>query len=220
MTSFTHFELLFSGHTTPTEMWRGLSACLFESTPLSCHQDDKSSDQCIGCLKLFHAVTRHDVLTHIDTWNTAQASTHTIVNVHRIAGVTPPGPHTERTWFRHVVETARTQGGTAYHKWTHKRLTNQLQIDMVPQPILGDPQRRATKRPEQPPTAPPPKRRHLSPRVPTPKKPNLEQVARILVELKHRKGKEDSEVATMRAEIQRMGRIIELQSELLRLRSP
>lgn len=140
-----YFEIVFNGDATPSDVWRGISACLFESTPLPSHhqthhpaeaEDTPNKSRLIrfaGYLKLFHTSTKQRILTHIDEWNSSQKHQMHVINVEQIAGVQPYRQDAEYTWIRHIIELARKEatGTAAYHVWKHRRLSNQLKIDMA-----------------------------------------------------------------------------------------
>jgi hypothetical protein len=56
-----------------------------------------------------------------------------VINIEQIAGVQPYRQDAEYTWIRHIIELARKEatGTAAYHVWKHRRLSNQLKIDMA-----------------------------------------------------------------------------------------
>lgn len=217
--SFLRFELLFSGSPPLAKLWQGLSICIFESTPLSYHQPEPSS-QSAGCLKAFHPLSKADLLAHIDAWNITQESPDAALTVHQIAGVR----ETETSWIRHIVNSARTRStkespNTIYHRWTHARLSNQLHIDMVEStPTALPPRRRTPKRPQSIAPSQSAASHHPKPKKTTPQRcrKSLDQAAKILLSM--RKTAAPSPHHSYAAdEMQRMARIIELQSELIRL---
>ena len=227
--SFRHFEILFSGNLAPTDVWRHVPACLFESTPLACHQTTPS-DQAVGCLKTFRPLTTDELLRHIDAWNGRQPTFATVLTVDRLTGVAA----TDKTWVRHIVDQARQQGpGPAYHRWSHSRLAKQLHIDMVTASAPLAPRRAMPPRGAPSCTAlllplDPKKKKHarrikpIKPAAAPPSSANhLQHIARILVSMREGNTKpsapstQDKEDRS--PELQRMARIIELQAELLRL---